>query len=133
MKLEEMDPHVPKTVLKDWLRIDKQFQRAKERFDSPEGEFEVNRAESLHYAFTESDAFVGLRVRLGGWKDKNRDEQQAEHQKWFRRAHYHLASYKKPYPRGTKTRIANRIASEFGQKPDTVRKRLREMGVWDQV
>ena len=124
---------VPEGVLRDWYRIDDRFGRAEDLVDSPEGEFEVDRAVSLHIAFTKSDALVGLAVRSGGWKDKVRDEQQAEHQRWATSARELLAKKKKPLQHGFKTEISRAVAGKYGVKFDTVRTRLRKMGVWEQV
>ena len=126
-KLEKL-PSVPKAVIKDWYVIEEQFRVAEGSIDTPEGEYEVGRAVSLQAVFTKSDALVGLGVRSGGWKGQ--DVKRAEHQKWLECARELLEGIDKPYPRGIKGRIAAKVADKFGKETDTVRKRLRELGVW---
>ena len=75
---------------------------------------------SLQSAFIISDALAGLGVRSGGWKDKYRDEQQAEHQRWRAYAHELLAKKKKPLQRGAKTEISQAVAKKYGVKFDTL-------------
>ena len=71
---------------------------------------------------------VGLRVRSGGWKGQN--ERRAEHQEWLKYARQLLEDFDKPYRHGTKQWIAEKVADKFREEPETVRKRLRELGVW---
>ena len=130
VRLEDMGPHVPETVLRDWNKISDQIKRAEESLDSPEGEYEAGRAHSLLYKFTESSAFAGLGQRYGGWKDKLRYEQRTEHLRWAEYARERLAIKKRPLKQGDKAEIIRAVAKRFGVKPNTMSRRLRDMGVW---
>ena len=123
------DPSVPEAQLRDWYIIDDRFRIAEGSIDGPEGEYLAGRAESLADAFAAPHALVGQSVRLGGWKGQ--DIKRAEHQKWLEYAGELLEDFDKPYPRGIKGRIAAKVADKFGKETDTVRKRLRELGIWD--
>ena len=124
----ELKPHVPSKVFEELNIVEEQFSRAADLIDTPDGEYEVDRAVSLHAVSMASNAFLGLQVRSGGWAGQA--TRSIKHEKWRDRACELLGPIKKPYPRGTKTAIADEIAKEFGVEFDTVRTRLRLMGVW---
>ena len=121
-------PSSPEAVIRNWYVIKEQFRIAEDSIDTPEGEYEVDRAVSLQAAFTAPNALVGLGVRSGGWTGQN--VRRAEHQEWLEHACKLLEGFAKPYERGTKQQVAEKVAKKFGKKTDTVRRRLRELGVW---
>ena len=105
----EQNPHVPKKELEKLDAAAKQFTRAMDLIDTPDGEYEVDRAVSLGAESVISDAWIGLNVRSGGYAGQA--ARRIEHKRWRDRACELLGPIKKPYPRGTKTAVANQIAN----------------------
>lgn len=67
--------HVPTEEWEYFVAIGEQIARAEKLFETPEGEYEVERAASLAGASTASDAAVGLSVRgVVGMRRKKEDQ-----------------------------------------------------------
>jgi hypothetical protein len=114
--------------------VEEKIADAKTNIDTSDAVFHVMAAASAQSMFEHEWSTTGFVVRVGGRKGSRlSDEDRSErHAAWASYARLLLALEPRPLARGVKSEIAKKVANHSGGKFHTVRKRLQEMGVFDE-
>ena len=130
--IEARKPDIPEPIVKRFREVERKTAEARENIDLADADYVLEVASSAQSMFVEESARVGFLVRSGGWKTHRLAGLSEQHRQWAVHARGLLTAME-DYPRGTKIRVAEKVAQHFSVDIETVRKRLRTLGVFDGI